>query len=166
MKPDGMNYCSLEPLSGREKYLVQEESFNLDIVLQLYQLREQRGLTQSELAEAVSTKQQSISRMESPGYDRHSLRMLRELAGHLHAFVDVVLVPEEKLDEYLEWRYQPALMENPPSVTTQHGYVIVRDPWQQAPVLSEYSTDWSEKIVEQTANYSAPIEGTVETSAA
>ncbi|MCL5959168.1 MAG: helix-turn-helix transcriptional regulator [Chloroflexi bacterium] len=108
--------CIPEPMNEQEERLVKADSFIWDIVMQLYQLREQRGLSQAELAELAGTKQQSISRMENPGYDRHSLAMLRKVAEQLRAFVDVVIVPEEKLEQYLDARYQPVLMEEPPTV--------------------------------------------------
>ncbi|MBI3967586.1 MAG: helix-turn-helix transcriptional regulator [Chloroflexi bacterium] len=88
-----------------------------DLVIQLAKLREQRGLTQSQLADLVGTSQQAISRLENPLYDRHSLRVLREIAAALNAYVDVVVVPEEHVDAYLAHRYQPVL-DDPPSAQT------------------------------------------------
>ena len=65
-----------------------------DVALQLAALREQAGLSQSELARKPKTTQQHISRLESPGYEGHSLSMLRRVATALHARVRVVLEPE------------------------------------------------------------------------
>ncbi|MBI3968823.1 MAG: helix-turn-helix transcriptional regulator [Chloroflexi bacterium] len=86
-----------------------------DLVIQLAKLREQRGLTQSQLADLVGTSQQAVSRLENPLYDRHSLRVLREIVKALNAFVDVVVVPEEHVDAYLARRYQPVLDDQPPA---------------------------------------------------
>ena len=65
-----------------------------DVALQLAALREQAGLSQAELARRLRTTQQQISRLESPGYEGHSLSMLRRVAKALHARVRVVLEPD------------------------------------------------------------------------
>src|SRR2546422_8698830 len=65
-----------------------------DGALQLAALREQAGLSQAELARKLKTTQQQISRLESPGYEGHSLSMLRRVARALRARVRVVLEPE------------------------------------------------------------------------
>jgi transcriptional regulator with XRE-family HTH domain len=65
-----------------------------DVALQIAALREQAGLSQKDLARKLKTSQQQISRLESPDYEGHSLRMLRRLAKVLHARVRVVLEPE------------------------------------------------------------------------
>lgn len=67
-----------------------------DVALQIAALREQAGLSQKELARKLKTSQQQISRLESPGYEGHSLRMLRRIAKVLHARVRVVLEPEAR----------------------------------------------------------------------
>src|SRR5258707_9410713 len=50
-----------------------------DVALQIAALREQAGLSQKELARKLKTSQQQISRLESPGYEGHSLSMLRRV---------------------------------------------------------------------------------------
>jgi len=65
-----------------------------DVALQLAALREKAGLSQKELARKLKTSQQQISRLESPGYEGHSLGMLRRVARALHARARVVLEPE------------------------------------------------------------------------
>lgn len=65
-----------------------------DVALQLVALREQAGLSQAELARKLKTSQQQISRLESPGYEGHSLSMLRRVAKALRARVRVVLEPD------------------------------------------------------------------------
>src|SRR6266852_4948482 len=62
-----------------------------DVAVQIAALREQAGLTQKELAHRLKTSQQQISRLESPGYEGHSLSMLRRVAKALHARVRVVI---------------------------------------------------------------------------
>jgi transcriptional regulator with XRE-family HTH domain len=60
------------------------------VALQIAALRQQAGLSQKELAKLLKTSQQQISRLESPGYEGHSLSMLRRVANALHARVRVV----------------------------------------------------------------------------
>jgi transcriptional regulator with XRE-family HTH domain len=65
-----------------------------DIALQISKLREDAGLSQKQLARKLKTSQQNISRLESPGYEGHSLSMLRKVARALHARVRVVFESE------------------------------------------------------------------------
>ena len=66
-----------------------------DVALQLAALRQQAGLSQKELVRRLKTSQQHISRLESPGYEGHSLANLRRVAGVLNARVRVVFETEE-----------------------------------------------------------------------
>lgn len=62
-----------------------------DVALQIAALREQAGLSQKNLARKLKTSQQQISRLESPHYEGHSLRMLRRVAKALNARVRVLV---------------------------------------------------------------------------
>lgn len=73
-----------------------------DVALQIAALRRQAGLSQKQLAQRVKTSQQQICRLESPGYEGHSLSMLRRVAQELHAHVRVVLEPENSEDHVAE----------------------------------------------------------------
>lgn len=64
-----------------------------DVALQLAALRKKAGLSQKELARQLKTTQQQISRLESPGYEGHSLSMLRRVARVLHVEVRVEFEP-------------------------------------------------------------------------
>jgi len=66
-----------------------------DVALQLAALREQAGFSQTELARKLRTTQQQISRLESPGYEGHSLSMLRRVARALNAHVRVTFETKE-----------------------------------------------------------------------
>ena len=66
-----------------------------EVALQLAALRQRAGLSQGELAKRLKTSQQHISRLESPGYEGHSLANLRKVAGALHARVRVVFEPDQ-----------------------------------------------------------------------
>ncbi len=45
-------------------------------------LREERGMSQAQLAKALSTQAPAISRIEDADYDGHSLRILRKIADY------------------------------------------------------------------------------------
>jgi len=66
-----------------------------DVALEIAALRQQAGLSQKDLAKLLKTSQQQISRLESPGYEGHSLSTLRRVAEALHARVWVVFEPVE-----------------------------------------------------------------------
>src|SRR2546423_8617719 len=66
-----------------------------DVALQIAALREQAGLSQKDLAKLLKTSQQQISRLESPGYEGHSLSTLRRVADVLHARVRIVFEPQK-----------------------------------------------------------------------
>ena len=65
-----------------------------DVALQLAALRRRAGLSQKELARRLKTSQQHISRLESPGYEGHSLTNLRRVARVLKARVRVIIEPQ------------------------------------------------------------------------
>ena len=69
-----------------------------DVALQIAALREKAGLSQKDLARKLKTSQQNISRLESPGYEGHSLTTLRRIADALHARVRVVFEPLDAAD--------------------------------------------------------------------
>ena len=67
-----------------------------DVALQIAALRQSAGLSQKDLAKLLKTSQQQISRLESTGYEGHSLSMLRRVAEALHARVRVIFDPEKE----------------------------------------------------------------------
>ena len=70
-----------------------------DVALQIAALRQRAGLSQKDLAKLLKTSQQQISRLESPGYEGHSLSMLRRVAEALHAHVRVTFEPQKRGSE-------------------------------------------------------------------
>lgn len=67
-----------------------------DVAIQITALRMKAGLSQKELARRLRTSQQSISRVESPSYEGHSLAMLRRIAEELDATIHLTLKPKRK----------------------------------------------------------------------
>jgi transcriptional regulator with XRE-family HTH domain len=66
-----------------------------DVAIQIAALREKAGLSQKDLARQLGTSQQQVSRLESPGYEGHSLASLRRVAEALGAEVRVILEPRK-----------------------------------------------------------------------
>ena len=78
-----------------------EEIANREIAAGIFQLRQQAGLSQSELARRVCTTQSVISRLEDADYEGHSLAMLNRIAAALERRVEIRFVPRRR-------RLQPA----------------------------------------------------------
>ena len=76
-----------------------EASEAWDMVLELARIRQEKGLTQEQLAEMVGTKQQNIARIENPAYEGHSLGLLRRVARALGTVVRVQFIPTEQVIE-------------------------------------------------------------------
>jgi ribosome-binding protein aMBF1 (putative translation factor) len=75
--------------------MIAEEKLNVHVARMIYDARNARGLTQTELAELVGTKQQSIARLEDADYEGHSLSMLQRVADALGQTLMIQMVPQE-----------------------------------------------------------------------
>jgi transcriptional regulator with XRE-family HTH domain len=67
------------------------------IPFQMRALREQRGWTQADLAEAIGKPRSVITRLESPGYGKLSLKSLFEIASGFDVGLMVKFVPFSRL---------------------------------------------------------------------
>lgn len=63
-----------------------------DISFQIYNLRKQAGLTQSQLAKLVGTKQSNIARIESADYTGYTLKTLEKVTKALKARLEIRIV--------------------------------------------------------------------------
>ncbi|MDZ4164202.1 MAG: helix-turn-helix transcriptional regulator [Smithellaceae bacterium] len=63
------------------KAYYQEERQALTLAMKIAELRDQKGLTQQELAKLMGTSQQAISRIESGEYEGFTLKTLEKIAG-------------------------------------------------------------------------------------
>jgi ribosome-binding protein aMBF1 (putative translation factor) len=69
------------------------EDKRIELVLQIIKLRQQRGMTQSDLAKAIGTRQANVSRLER--FDCNlTLGTLEKVAQALGANLQIDLVPE------------------------------------------------------------------------
>jgi ribosome-binding protein aMBF1 (putative translation factor) len=62
------------------KKLTDEARMNAKVAQMIYDARQKAGLSQTELAERIGTKQAVISRLEDADYEGHSLSMLFKIA--------------------------------------------------------------------------------------
>jgi transcriptional regulator with XRE-family HTH domain len=80
----------------QRKASLEQERVNAEVARTIYELREQAGLSQKELADRVETTQSVISRLEDADYEGHSLSMLNRIARALNRQVQVVMRPKER----------------------------------------------------------------------
>ena len=74
---------------------IAEAKVNLDVAQMIYDARTKAGLSQSELAALIGSKQPVIARLEDADYQGHSLTMLRRIAAALEQRLEVRLVPKK-----------------------------------------------------------------------
>lgn len=85
----------------RRKFFLAEASAY--IAKQLVDLRKRRGLSQTQVADLIDTKQPAISRVEKASYRNWSFNTLRNIADALDARIRVFIQPwEDVLSEYEE----------------------------------------------------------------
>jgi ribosome-binding protein aMBF1 (putative translation factor) len=69
------------------------EDKRIELVLQIIRLRQQRGMTQADLAKAIGTKQANVSRLER--FDTNlTLGTLEKVAHALGVNLEICLVPK------------------------------------------------------------------------
>lgn len=66
-----------------------------DIAFQIYDLRKAAGLTQTQLAKLVGTKQSNIARIESADYTGYTLKTLEKVTRALKAKLQIKIVPQD-----------------------------------------------------------------------
>ncbi len=74
---------------------VDEEDFNAEVAVMIYEARVAVGLTQKDLAELIGTHQSVIARLEDADYSGHSLPMLRKIAAATHRRLRLDMFPED-----------------------------------------------------------------------
>jgi ribosome-binding protein aMBF1 (putative translation factor) len=66
---------------------------NFEVAQMIYDARTKAGLSQSELAELIGSKQPVIARLEDADYEGHSLTMLQRIASALEQRLELRFVP-------------------------------------------------------------------------
>lgn len=88
----------LNDVTGNDEELQQmiaDETVNAEVARLIYKVRKAAGLTQTELAELIGSKQPVIARLEDADYEGHSLTMLQRIAIALNQRVEINFVPVE-----------------------------------------------------------------------
>ncbi len=78
--------------SAEKLALLEEERSNAAVARQIYNLREEAGLSQRALAKLVGTTASVICRLENADYEGHSLATLRRIAAVLNKRVEIRFV--------------------------------------------------------------------------
>ncbi len=73
-----------------------EERANAEVARKIYDLREEAGLTQRQLAKLVGTTASVICRLEDADYNGHSLAMLFRIAAALNKRLEIRFVNLKK----------------------------------------------------------------------
>ena len=89
------------------KASVEAERVNAQVARMIYDLRNDAGLTQKELAELVGTTQSVISRLEDADYEGHSLSMLNRIAEALNQKMTVLMTAKQPPPEGRDVRQKP-----------------------------------------------------------
>ena len=92
----------IDDVTGDDEELQQmiaEETVNAEVALLIYEARKMAGLTQTELAELIGSKQPVIARLEDADYEGYSLTMLQRIAIALNQQVEINFVPVEGQQE-------------------------------------------------------------------
>jgi DNA-binding XRE family transcriptional regulator len=76
--------------------MLEEARASAEIARKIYQLREDAGLTQAELAKLVGTSRTVITRLEDDDYEGHSFSMLRRVAAAVGKRVEIRFVPVKR----------------------------------------------------------------------
>ena len=79
--------------------MIAEETVNAEVARLIYKARKMAGLTQTELAKLIGSKQPVIARLEDADYEGHSLTMLQRIAIALNQRVEINFVPVEGQQE-------------------------------------------------------------------
>jgi ribosome-binding protein aMBF1 (putative translation factor) len=74
---------------------IAQEKINFEVAQMIYDARMKAGLSQSELAGLIGSKQPVIARLEDADYEGHSLTMLQKIAAALEQRLELRFVPQK-----------------------------------------------------------------------
>ncbi len=87
---------------------IAQAKLNLEVAQMIYDARTNAGLSQSQLASLIGSKQPVIARLEDSDYEGHSLTMLQRIAVALEQRVEVRFVPQKEKGSGGKRKLQPA----------------------------------------------------------
>ena len=71
---------------------IEDAQLSIDISMQLYTLRKELGITQKELALITDLQQSNIARLERPGYQGYTLKVLSKVVRALGARLNIEII--------------------------------------------------------------------------
>lgn len=79
--------------------LLKESRRKFQVAEKLRDLREEKGLSQQDVANRAGTQRSVIARLEHPGYDKHTMSTLRKVSHALGYSIQITFVPHEEVLE-------------------------------------------------------------------
>src|SRR5260370_23052395 len=89
----------LEKVTGNNEVVkagIAQAKVNFEVAQMIYDARTKAGLSQSELAALIGSKQPVIARLEDADYEGHSLTMLQRIASALQPRFELRVAPQRK----------------------------------------------------------------------
>ena len=119
----------------------------IDIAIQIYALRKQRKLTQTQLARIAHVRQSNISRLESADYEGYTKKTLEKIAKALGVDLTILLIPKNKINNV-----NTALKIVYANQTESITFPNIPSNWQQE------KNPYSEISADQSTNLNSQIE--------
>lgn len=91
------------------KASLQTERVNAEVAQMVYELRQEAGLTQKDLADLIGTTQSVISRLEDADYEGHSLTMLNRIAKMLNKRLTVQMTTQDPDADIVRYVFREVL---------------------------------------------------------
>ena len=88
----------LEKVTGNNEAVktgIAQAKINFEVAQMIYDTRTKAGLSQTELAALIGSKQPVIARLEDADYEGHSLTMLQRIAASLEQRLELRFVPKK-----------------------------------------------------------------------
>ncbi len=82
-------------IDAERRASLKEERINAEVARAIYELRQEKDLTQKDLAALIGTTQSVISRLEDADYERHSLTMLSRIAKALNKSISIKMTERD-----------------------------------------------------------------------
>ena len=92
----GKGWLDRKLMSQKFRKGFEEEVQKLAIGEQLFRLRQEAGLTQTQVAQRAKTTASAISRYENAAYDRYELRTLQRIVRACGGRLNIILEPVPK----------------------------------------------------------------------
>jgi transcriptional regulator with XRE-family HTH domain len=91
------------------KASLQIERVNAEVAQMVYELRQEAGLTQKDLADLIGTTQSVISRLEDADYEGHSLTMLNRIAKMLNKRLTIQMTTQDPDVDMVRYAFREVL---------------------------------------------------------